>query len=102
PPSAGAERRRCRLIQRGRDVGADPRRRVRAGAAFGRSSDRSERGGGVIMTGSPRLETSLQIAYLLPHADSFWRWSDDGESIVWRSGGGAGKTIGFRKEIWTI
>ena len=48
---------------------------------------------------SVRLETSLQIAYLLPHADSFWRWSNDGESVVWRKDG---RTIAFRKEIWAV
>ncbi len=36
--------------------------------------------------------------YLRPPPDSFWKWTEDGEAIVWRDG----RTIAFRQEVEAV
>ena len=38
------------------------------------------------------------LNYLVPPPDSYWKWSDDGEAIVWVDG----RTIVFRKELAVV
>ena len=42
--------------------------------------------------------TSAARAYLNPPAGAFWKWSDDGEVIVWNDG----RTIAFRGELEAV
>src|SRR4051794_36015831 len=51
-----------------------------------------------MQTVSSLRESRTLLNYLLPHEQTFWRWSREAKAVEWRDG----RTIAFREEVQAI